>query len=48
MSRLSTSAQTAGQQPSKQDTDAPRLTPRPTVSKSGEETGETMIDEMKR
>lgn len=35
-------------EPSKQDTDAPRLTPRPTVSKSGEETGETMTDEMGR
>lgn len=31
-----------------ESTDAPRLTPRPTVSKSGEEIGETMADEMRR
>lgn len=33
-------------EPSKQDANAPRLTPSPTVSKSGETTGETMTDEM--
>ena len=35
MSRLSTSAQTAGQEPSKQDTDTPRLTPRQPCRRTG-------------
>lgn len=34
--------------PSKQDTDAPRRTPCPTVSKNGETRSEMMTDEMKR